>query len=287
MANIISMKQLLEAGVHFGHQTRRWNPKMQQFIFTDRNGIHIIDLQQTVGRLNDAYKFVEQLAGEGGSILFVGTKKQAQEAVSEEAKRCGMYYVNQRWLGGMLTNFQTIQSRIRYLRDLEARREHGDFGRLPKKEAQHLLDDMARLERTLGGIKDMRHLPSAIFIVDTRKERTAVLEARRLEIPVIALADTNCDPDEMDYPIPANDDAIRAVRLLCAKIADAVIEGRRELDAQRKDEEPTAEGETTETTTEAPATPAETVAEVAAPETPEAPAEGENAEPELATQDAH
>ena len=287
MANIISMKQLLEAGVHFGHQTRRWNPKMQQFIFTDRNGIHIIDLQQTVGRLNDAYKFVEQLAGEGGSILFVGTKKQAQEAVSEEAKRCGMYYVNQRWLGGMLTNFQTIQSRIRYLRDLEARRERGDFERLPKKEAQHLLDDLARLERTLGGIKDMRHLPSAIFIVDTRKERTAVLEARRLEIPVIALADTNCDPDEMDYPIPANDDAIRAVRLLCAKIADAVIEGRRELDAQRKDEEQTEEGETTGTAEETPAAPAEAATEVAAQETAEAPAEGENAEPELATQDAH
>lgn len=287
MANIISMKQLLEAGVHFGHQTRRWNPKMQQFIFTDRNGIHIIDLQQTVGRLNDAYKFVEQLAGEGGSILFVGTKKQAQEAVSEEAKRCGMYYVNQRWLGGMLTNFQTIQSRIRYLRDLEARRERGDFERLPKKEAQHLLDDMARLERTLGGIKDMRHLPSAIFIVDTRKERTAVLEARRLEIPVIALADTNCDPDEMDYPIPANDDAIRAVRLLCAKIADAVIEGRRELDAQRKDEEQPEEGETTETAVAAEETPAEAATEVVAQETAEAPAEGENAEPELATQDAH
>jgi len=287
LANIISMKQLLEAGVHFGHQTRRWNPKMQQFIFTDRNGIHIIDLQQTVGRLNDAYKFVEQLAGEGGSILFVGTKKQAQEAVSEEAKRCGMYYVNQRWLGGMLTNFQTIQSRIRYLRDLEARRERGDFERLPKKEAQKLLDDMARLERTLGGIKDMRHLPSAIFIVDTRKERTAVLEARRLEIPVIALADTNCDPDEMDYPIPANDDAIRAVRLLCAKIADAVIEGRRELDAQRKDEEQTEEGETTGTAEETPAAPTEAATEVAAQETPEAPAEGENAEPELATQDAH
>ncbi len=247
MANIISMKQLLEAGVHFGHQTRRWNPKMKPFIFTDRNGIHIIDLQQTVGRLNDAYKFVEQLAARGGTLLFVGTKKQAQEAVAEEAKRCGMYYVNQRWLGGMLTNFQTIQSRIRYLRDLEARRDRGDFERLPKKEVQHLQDDMARLERTLGGIKDMRRLPDAIFIIDTRKERTAVLEARRLEIPMIALADTNCDPDEMDYPIPANDDAIRAVRLLASKIADAVIEGRRELEAQQKDTEaataPEFEGE--------------------------------------------
>ena len=238
MANIISMKQLLEAGVHFGHQTRRWNPKMAPFIFMDRNGIHIIDLQQTVTRLNEAYKFVEQLAAQGGAILFVGTKKQAQEAVAEEATRCSMYYVNHRWLGGMLTNFQTIQARIRYLRDLEARRDRGDFDRLPKKEVQRLQDDIARLERTLGGIKDMRRLPNALFIIDTKKERTAVLEARRLEIPIIALADTNSDPDEMDYPIPANDDAIRAVRLLSSKIADAVIEGRRELEAQQKDTEP-------------------------------------------------
>ena len=248
MANVISMKQLLEAGVHFGHQTRRWNPKMQPFIFMDRNGIHIIDLQQTVTRLNEAYKFVEQLVANGGTILFVGTKKQAQEAVSEEAKRCGMYYVNQRWLGGMLTNFQTIQLRIRYLRELEARRDRGDFERLPKKEVQRLTDDMNRLERILGGIKDMRRLPNALFIVDTRKERTAVLEARRLEIPIIALADTNCDPDEMDFPIPANDDAIRAVRLLCAKIADAAVEGHRELEARQKDDEP-KESELTETTT--------------------------------------
>jgi small subunit ribosomal protein S2 len=237
LANIISMKQLLEAGVHFGHQTRRWNPKMAPFIFMDRNGIHIIDLQQTVSRLNEAYKFIERLAAEGGTILFVGTKKQAQEAVAEEARRCGMYYVNQRWLGGMLTNFQTIQLRIRYLRELETRRDRGDFDRLPKKEVQHLQDDITRLERILGGIKDMRRLPNAIFIIDTRKERTAVLEARRLEIPIIALADTNSDPDEIDYPIPANDDAIRAVRLLSAKIADAVIEGRRELEAQQKDSE--------------------------------------------------
>jgi small subunit ribosomal protein S2 len=238
LANIISMKQLLEAGVHFGHQTRRWNPKMAPFIFMDRNGIHIIDLQQTVSRLNEAYKFIERLAADGGTILFVGTKKQAQEAVAEEARRCGMYYVNQRWLGGMLTNFQTIQLRIRYLRELETRRDRGDFERLPKKEVQHLQDDITRLERILGGIKDMRRLPNAIFIIDTRKERTAVLEARRLEIPIIALADTNSDPDEIDYPIPANDDAIRAVRLLSAKIADAVIEGRRELEAQQKDSEP-------------------------------------------------
>ncbi len=183
-------------------------------------------------------KFVEQLAAEGGTILFVGTKKQAQEAVADEARRCGMYYVNQRWLGGMLTNFQTIQLRIRYLRELETRRDRGDFDRLPKKEVQHLQDDITRLERILGGIKDMRRLPNAIFIIDTRKERTAVLEARRLDIPIIALADTNSDPDEIDYPIPANDDAIRAVRLLSAKIADAVIEGRRELEAQQKDIEP-------------------------------------------------
>src|SRR5436853_2400619 len=238
LANIISMKQLLEAGVHFGHQTRRWNPKMQPFIFMDRNGIHIIDLQQTFTRVNDAYKFVEQLAARGETILFVGTKKQAQEAVAEEARRCGMYYVNQRWLGGMLTNFKTIQLRITYLRELEARRDRGDFERLPKKEVQHLQDELLRLERILGGIKDMRRLPSAVFIIDTRKERTAVLEARRLEIPIIALADTNCDPDEMDFPIPANDDAIRAVRLLCAKIADAAVEGRRELEARQKDSEP-------------------------------------------------
>jgi small subunit ribosomal protein S2 len=244
LANIVSMKQLLEAGVHFGHQTRRWNPKMKPFIFAERNGIHIIDLQQTVGRLNEAYKFAANLAAQGESILFVGTKKQAQEAVAEEAQRCGMFYVNQRWLGGMLTNFQTIQSRIRYLRDLQARQERGEFERLPKKEAQRLQDDIQRLEKLLGGIKDMRRLPGAIFVIDTRKEHTAVLEARRLEIPVIALADTNCDPDEMDYPIPANDDAIRAVRLLCSKIADAVIEGRRELEAQQKDQEIPEEGMT-------------------------------------------
>ena len=286
MANIISMKQLLEAGVHFGHQTRRWNPKMQPFIYMDRNGIHIIDLQQTVTRLNEAYKFVEQLAAEGGTILFVGTKKQAQEAVAEEAKRCGMYYVNHRWLGGMLTNFQTIQSRIRYLHDLETRRDRGEFERLPKKEVQHLQDDIARLERTLGGIKDMRRLPNAVFIIDTRKERTAVLEARRLDIPIIALADTNSDPDEMDYPIPANDDAIRAVRLLSSKIADAVIEGRRQLEAQQKDKE-LQEVEAGELEEPSPASSeAESVsfsvpAEEMMEETPETPAE-----PELVAEEA-
>jgi len=280
------MKQLLEAGVHFGHQTRRWNPKMAPFIYMDRNGIHIIDLQQTVTRLNEAYKFVERLAAEGGTLLFVGTKKQAQEAVAEEAKRCGMYYVNQRWLGGMLTNFQTIQLRIRYLRDLEARRDRGDFERLPKKEVQRLQDDIARLERTLGGIKDMRRLPNAIFIIDTRKERTAVLEARRLEIPIIALADTNCDPDEMDYPIPANDDAIRAVRLLSSKIADAVIEGRRELEAQQKDREleeveAGVPGESSPAASEAESVSSSVPVEEVVEETPETPAE-----PELVTKEA-
>ncbi len=295
------MKQLLEAGVHFGHQTRRWNPKMQQFIFMDRNGIHIIDLQQTVTRLNEAYKFVEQLVANGETLLFVDTKKQAQEAVSEEAKRCGMYYVNQRWLGGMLTNYKTIQARITYLRELEARRDRGEFERLPKKEAQHLQDDITRLERILGGIKDMRRLPGAIFIIDTRKERTAVMEALRLDIPIIALADTNCDPDEMDYPIPANDDAIRAVRLLCAKIADAAVEGRRELEARQKDtegseaEEPMTISTEAETTGETgaehvehvepavPVTESEPVAAVVAAEPAAAPAA---AEPELVAREA-
>lgn len=289
MANIISMKQLLEAGVHFGHQTRRWNPKMRPFIFMDRNGIHIIDLQQTVARLNEAYKFVKDLAARGETILFVGTKKQAQEAVAEEAQRCGMYYVNHRWLGGMLTNFQTIQSRIRYLRELEARRDRGEFERLPKKEAKRLLDDIARLERTLGGIKDMRRLPGAVFIVDTRKERTAVLEARRLEIPVIALADTNCDPDEMDYPIPANDDAIRAVRLLCSKIADAVIEGRRELEAQQKDVEQAgaeAEAGTVGAAEPSPASPQEETEALASPDEVVDYSLETSAEPELVAKEA-
>jgi small subunit ribosomal protein S2 len=207
---------------------------MRPFIFTDRNGIHILDLQQTVTRLNEAAKFVSHLTANGESILFVGTKKQAQDAIKEEALRSGQFFVNQRWLGGMLTNFQTIQLRIRYMKDLEARKERGEFERLPKKEAQHLQDELDRLERVLGGIRDMRRLPGAIFVVDTKKEHTAVLEANRLEIPVVALADTNTDPDEMDYPIPANDDAIRAVRLLCSKIADAALEGLRQRDSQRQ-----------------------------------------------------
>ena len=243
------MKQLLEAGVHFGHQTRRWNPKMRPFIFTARNGIHILDLSQTVTRLNEAYKAVMDLTANGDTILFVGTKKQAQEAIKEAAERSGQFYVNHRWLGGMLTNFETIQKRIKYLRELETRKADGDFERLPKKEAQHLQDELERLERILGGIKTMRRLPGAIFVIDTKKEHTAVTEARRLEIPVIALADTNTDPDEMDYPIPANDDAIRSVNLLCAKIADAAVEGRRQREAQIKDRE---EGDREERITAAP-----------------------------------
>jgi len=239
------MKQLLEAGVHFGHQTRRWNPKMRPFIFTARNGIHILDLQQTAQRLNEAYRFITDAVANGESVLLVGTKKQAQEAIKEAAEESGQFYVNQRWLGGMLTNFDTIQKRIRYLRDLEARKERGEFERLPKKEAQHLQDELDRLQRTLGGIKDMRRLPGVVFVIDTKKEHTAVLEARRLEIPVVALADTNCDPDEMDYPIPANDDAIRAVKLLATKIAEAAIEGRRQREAQAKDRAESAAGERT------------------------------------------
>ena len=245
MANVASMKQLLEAGVHFGHQTRRWNPKMRPFIFTARNGIHILDLQQTAQRLNEAYRFITDVVANGDSVLLVGTKKQAQEAIKEAAEESGQFYVNQRWLGGMLTNFDTIQKRIRYLRDLEARKERGEFERLPKKEAQHLQDELDRLQRTLGGIKDMRRLPGVVFVIDTKKEHTAVLEARRLEIPIVALADTNCDPDEMDYPIPANDDAIRAVKLLATKVAEAAIEGRRQREAQAKDRAESAAGERT------------------------------------------
>jgi small subunit ribosomal protein S2 len=288
------MKQLLEAGVHFGHQTRRWNPKMRPFIFQARNGIHILDLQQTVLRLNDAYKFIVNLTANGDHILFVGTKKQAQEAIREEAERSGQFFVNQRWLGGMLTNFQTIQSRIRYMKDLEGRKEAGEFERLTKKEAQHLEDELDRLNRTLGGIRNMRRLPGAVFVIDTRKEHTAVLEARRLEIPVVALADTNCDPDEMDYPIPSNDDAIRAVKLLCSKIADASLEGRRQYEAARDRDEtsrrptsaPVALEEFGPEPGAAPAvapevTPAEaTPAEAAPAEAPAAPAAEEVAAPE-------
>jgi small subunit ribosomal protein S2 len=222
---IISMKQLLEAGVHFGHQTRRWNPKMARYIFTERNGIYIIDLQKTVKKVEEAYNFMRDLAQEGKTVLFVGTKKQAQESVKEEAERCGMFYVNQRWLGGTLTNFNTIQKRIARLRELEQMEADGTFDVLPKKEVIVLRKEMERLEKFLGGIKGMKELPGALFIIDPRKERIAVAEARKLGIPIVAIVDTNCDPDEIDYVIPGNDDAIRAVKLLTAKMADAILEG--------------------------------------------------------------
>ena len=224
---VISMKQLLEAGVHFGHQTRRWNPKMAKYIFTERNGIYIIDLQKTVRKVDEAYEFVRSVAEEGKTVLFVGTKKQAQEAVKEEAIRSGQFFVNERWLGGMLTNFQTIQKRINRLKELEAMETDGTFDVLTKKEVMQLRHEMARLEKYLGGIKEMRKLPGAVFIVDPRKERIAVAEARKLNIPIVAIVDTNCDPDEIDYPIPGNDDAIRAVKLLTEKVADAVIDGNK------------------------------------------------------------
>ena len=224
--SVISMKQLLEAGVHFGHQTRRWNPKMKEYNFTERNGIYIIDLQKTVKKIDEAYYFIRDLAMDGGTVLFVGTKKQAQESIEQEAKRCEMYYVNQRWLGGMLTNFKTIQSRINKLRKIEKMEADGDFELLPKKEVIKLKAEQEKLEKNLGGIKEMRKLPSAMFVVDPRKEHIAILEAKALGIPVVAIVDTNCDPDEADYPIPGNDDAIRAVKLIASKIADAVLEGR-------------------------------------------------------------
>lgn len=223
---VISMKQLLEAGVHFGHQTRRWNPKMAPYIFTDRNGIYIIDLQKTVKKVEEAYNFVKQLSSDGETILFVGTKKQAQEAVREEAERCGMFFVNQRWLGGMLTNFQTIRRRIDRLHELERMEAEGKMDVLPKKEVAELMHEKDKLQKFLGGIKDMRRLPGALFVIDPRKERIAVAEARKLGIPIVSIVDTNCDPDEVDYIIPGNDDAIRAVRLLTGKIAEAVLEGK-------------------------------------------------------------
>ncbi|MDR6224198.1 30S ribosomal protein S2 [Desmospora profundinema] len=223
---VVSMKQLLEAGVHFGHQTRRWNPKMEKYIFTERNGIYIIDLQKTVKMMEDTYNYVRDLASQGGNLLFVGTKKQAQDAVKEEAERSGMFYVNHRWLGGTLTNFQTIRKRINRLHKLEAMEEDGTFDVLPKKEVVMLKKEQARLEKFLGGIKHMKKLPDAVFIIDPRKERIAVAEARKLGIPIIAIVDTNCDPDEIDHIIPGNDDAIRAVRLFTSKMADAVLEGK-------------------------------------------------------------
>lgn len=224
--SVISMKQLLEAGVHFGHQTRRWNPKMKKYIFTERNGIYIIDLQKTVKKVEEAYNWVKELAGNGGTVLFVGTKKQAQDSVKDEAERSGQYFVNQRWLGGTLTNFETIQKRIGRLKDIERMAEDGTFDVLPKKEVVQLKKQQERLEKFLGGIKDMKKLPDALFIVDPRKERIAVAEAKKLNIPIVGIVDTNCDPDEIDVVIPANDDAIRAVKLLTGKMADAILEAK-------------------------------------------------------------
>ncbi len=226
------MKQLLEAGVHFGHQTRRWNPKMKKYIFTERNGIYIIDLQKTVKKVEEAYNWVKELAGNGGTVLFVGTKKQAQDSVKEEAGRSGMYYVNQRWLGGTLTNFETIQKRISRLKDIERMSEDGTFEVLPKKEVVQLKKQQERLEKFLGGIKDMKQLPDALFIIDPRKERIAVAEAKKLNIPIVGIVDTNCDPDEIDVVIPANDDAIRAVKLLTGKMADAILEAKQGEEVQ-------------------------------------------------------
>lgn len=224
--SVITMKQLLEAGVHFGHQTRRWNPKMDRYIYMERNGIYIIDLQQTVKKFDEAYAFVKDVVADGKGVLFVGTKKQAQETIKDEARRCEMYFVNQRWLGGMLTNYKTIRKRVSRLKELEKMEADGTFNLLSKKEVARLKNEAERLERFLGGIKNMDKLPGAVFVVDPRKEKIAVAEARKLGIPVVAIVDTNCDPDEIDYVIPGNDDAIRAVRLISSKIADAVLESK-------------------------------------------------------------
>ncbi len=238
---VVSMKQLLEAGVHFGHQTRRWNPKMAEYIFTERNGIYIIDLQKSVKKLEEAYNFVRELSAEGKSVLFVGTKKQAQDSVKEEALRAGAYYVNARWLGGMLTNFATIRRRIARLKQLRTMQEDGTFDLLPKKEVIKLNLEIEKLEKFMGGIKDMTSMPGALFIVDPRKERIAVAEAKKLNIPIVAIVDTNCDPDEIDYVIPGNDDAIRAVKLIAGAMANAVIEGREGRMGAAAVEEETAE----------------------------------------------
>lgn len=251
--NSTTLKQLLEAGAHFGHQTSRWHPKMKSYIFTKRKGIHIIDLEQTVSLLEKACNFVRDTVADGGHIIFIGTKKQAQEAIQEEAKRCGMYYVNQRWIGGTLTNFSTIQSRIDYLVRLEDQQAKGEFSRLPKKEALKLSEEIVRLNRDLGGFKEMTSLPSALFIVDTVKEKNAIVEAKKVGIPVVAVADTNSNPDEIDYPIPANDDAIRAIKLICSKAADAVLEGKSRRYAAA---EPAAETGTGQPAAAAAATPA-------------------------------
>ena len=235
------MKALLEAGVHFGHQTRRWNPKMAPYIYTERNGIYIIDLQKTVKKLEEAYNFVRSISESGQSLLFVGTKKQAQDAVKEESESVGMYYVNARWLGGMLTNFKTMRTRVDRLAQLKKMQEDGTFDMLPKKEVMKHLGEMEKLEKYLGGVKDMKKLPGALFVVDPRKEHNAIAEARKLHIPIVAIVDTNCDPDEVDYVIPANDDAIRAIRLISSTMANAVQEGRQGVDAEA--EEPAAEAE--------------------------------------------
>ena len=229
---VVSMKQLLEAGVHFGHQTRRWNPKMSEYIYMERNGIYIIDLQKTVKKLEEAYSFVRSVAENGQSVLFVGTKKQAQDAVKEEAERVGMFYVNARWLGGMLTNFKTMRTRVERLAQLKKMQEDGTFDMLPKKEVIKLLHEMEKLEKYLGGVKEMKKLPGALFVVDPRKEHNAIAEARKLHIPIVAIVDTNCDPDEIDYVIPGNDDAIRAIRLIAATMANAVQEGHQGADAE-------------------------------------------------------
>ncbi len=239
--SVISMKQLLEAGVHFGHQTRRWNPKMAPYIYTERNGIYIIDLQKSVGMVDDAYNAIKDIVAEGGKILFVGTKKQAQDAIKTEAERCGMYYINQRWLGGMLTNFKTIQRRMNRVKEIEAMAEDGTFDVLPKKEVTALKKEWEKLEKNLGGIKDMKKAPDAIFVVDPRKERICIQEAHILGIPLIGIADTNCDPEELDYVIPGNDDAIRAVKLIVAKMADAVIEANQGEAYEEAPAEETAE----------------------------------------------
>ena len=241
--SVLSMKQLLEAGVHFGHQTRRWNPKMAPYIYTQRNGIHIIDLQKSVGKVDEAYNAVAEVAKDGGTILFVGTKKQAQDAVKEEAERCGMYYVNERWLGGMLTNFKTIQSRIKRLQKIEEMSQDGTFDVLPKKEVIEIKKEWEKLEKNLGGIKNMKKIPDAIFVVDPKKERICVQEAHTLGIKLIGIADTNCDPEELDVVIPGNDDAIRAVKLIVAKMADAVIEANQGEAAPVEDAEEVADAE--------------------------------------------
>ena len=235
--SVISMKQLLEAGVHFGHQTRRWNPKMAEYIYTERNGIYIIDLQKSVGKVDEAYKAVFDCVANGGKVLFVGTKKQAQDSIKTEAERCGMYYVNQRWLGGMLTNFKTIQSRIETLKKYEKMEEDGTFDVLPKKEVVNIKKEMDKLQKNLGGIKDMKKIPDMIFVVDPRKESICIEEAHKLGITLVGIADTNCDPEELDYVIPGNDDAIRAVKLIVSKMADAVIEANQGMDAESMDAE--------------------------------------------------